>query len=362
MTPSIRVLLIDADEEHHAVATNVIVHEGRPARCRLDCVASVKEAVPALTGGDVDVVLINSALDGEAARTLLQLAARTDDPPGIVVVTRSSPDLEPGRTDRAAPGDATRDALQLHACLGQLERATAALREAMLDRDRLLDELNKVRRAEREARATLSHQLRNPLSPIVNCIALLRQSALPALSRELLELIEREVQQVLRVVDRGLNGSGDPSGSVSRTGRTALPARQSADERLDAAEPEGPPPRVLVVDDNHEAADTLAALLTLQGFLTEVCYDGRTAVEAASRVRPDAAIVDIALPVLDGHRVAQALRALPGGERLRLIALTGYGQMHDRERSRAAGFDAHVVKPVAFPVLKALLDDRPWAR
>jgi two-component system CheB/CheR fusion protein len=103
---------------------------------------------------------------------------------------------------------------------------------------------------------------------------------------------------------------------------------------------------VLVVDDNRDAADLLGDILSSAGHVPFVTYDGPTALAAAVNVRPAVALLDIGLPVMDGYELAQRLRALPGLERLVLIAVTGYGQEQDRSKTHEAGFDTHLVKPI----------------
>jgi len=115
-----------------------------------------------------------------------------------------------------------------------------------------------------------------------------------------------------------------------------------------------PRTRILVVDDNIDAADTLAELLLAYGHDVRRAYDGYRALESARAFRPQVAIVDIGMPVMDGYEVAQELSSW--AERPYLIAVTGYGQDHDRERSQAAGFDRHLVKPVDLTQLLACLD------
>jgi len=122
------------------------------------------------------------------------------------------------------------------------------------------------------------------------------------------------------------------------------------------AVPLGAPRRVLVADDNHDAADSLAMLLALRGHETRTAYDGEDALAVAAEFHPDVAIVDLGMPKLDGYEVARRLRADGHGGELRLIALTGWGQDSDRRRARDAGFDAHLVKPVEPTVLEEALE------
>jgi PAS domain S-box-containing protein len=116
-----------------------------------------------------------------------------------------------------------------------------------------------------------------------------------------------------------------------------------------------PPRRVLVVDDNADAADSLAALLNLQGHETQAVYSGQEALERLDSFRPDIALIDIGLPKMNGYELAQRLRARPNPAELRLVAITGYGQVEDRERAKAAGFDDHFIKPVDVPALERAL-------
>lgn len=116
--------------------------------------------------------------------------------------------------------------------------------------------------------------------------------------------------------------------------------------------------RILVVDDNRDAAESLALLLGFHGHETHTAHDGLAAVKAASQLDPDVILMDIGLPRLNGYEAARRIREQQNrGRRLVLVALTGWGQEEDRRRSRAAGFDAHVVKPVDEAVLRRLLAD-----
>ncbi|HZT81667.1 MAG TPA: ATP-binding protein [Gemmataceae bacterium] len=117
--------------------------------------------------------------------------------------------------------------------------------------------------------------------------------------------------------------------------------------------------RVLVVEDNRDAADSLAVLLRLAGHEVRVAYDGPSALAEAPRFRPDVILLDIGLPRLDGCEVARQLRRQTGLQDVLLVALTGFGQEQDRRRSREAGFDAHFVKPVDFAALQAVLARPP---
>jgi two-component system CheB/CheR fusion protein len=113
--------------------------------------------------------------------------------------------------------------------------------------------------------------------------------------------------------------------------------------------------RILVVDDNLHSAESLAVLVKLWGHEARVAHDGPEAIEVALEFRPHVMLLDIGLPRLDGYKVARRLRQEPGLDDLLLIAMTGYGQDEDRRRSREAGFDHHLVKPVDLTRLEAML-------
>jgi PAS domain S-box-containing protein len=113
--------------------------------------------------------------------------------------------------------------------------------------------------------------------------------------------------------------------------------------------------RILVVDDNQDSADSLAMLMELHGHDVSIAHDGQSALESAEQERPDVVLLDIGLPVLNGHDVCRRIRQQPWGQGMVLIALTGWGQDEDRRRSQEAGFDGHLVKPVDHRRLLALL-------
>jgi len=120
--------------------------------------------------------------------------------------------------------------------------------------------------------------------------------------------------------------------------------------------------RVLVVDDNRDSVETLTLLLEDDGHTVQQAYDGREAVALAATFRPDVVLLDIGLPMLNGYEAARQMRAQPWGTSMTLVALTGWGQDEDRRRSRDAGFDAHLVKPVEYRTLAELLARLAGAR
>jgi CheY-like chemotaxis protein len=120
---------------------------------------------------------------------------------------------------------------------------------------------------------------------------------------------------------------------------------------LDGARPE----RVLVVDDNIDAADSLCLLLEITGHTTRQAHDGPTAIEMSASFQPDVILLDIGLPGLDGYQVARKMRDQEVTAGSLIVAVSGYGQQEDRIKAREAGFDHHLTKPVVFHDLQALL-------
>jgi PAS domain S-box-containing protein len=117
----------------------------------------------------------------------------------------------------------------------------------------------------------------------------------------------------------------------------------------------GPPRRVLVVDDNVDAAESIGKILKLFGHDVRCEYEGRSALSAAREYEPDVIVLDIGLPGMDGYEVARQLRAMKAGKAVRIVAVTGYGQEEDRRRSRESGFDQHLTKPVDPEALQAFV-------
>jgi CheY-like chemotaxis protein len=134
-----------------------------------------------------------------------------------------------------------------------------------------------------------------------------------------------------------------------------MPLLAAAPTVSDSERYRAPGTRVLVVDDNRDAADALSDALSAAGYEVKTAYDGPSALGIAEAFRPRVALLDLGFPVMDGYELARRLGATHSTEGLRLVALTGYGQPLHREQSRAAGFSEHLLKPVDVPTISDLL-------
>jgi CheY-like chemotaxis protein len=113
--------------------------------------------------------------------------------------------------------------------------------------------------------------------------------------------------------------------------------------------------RILVADDNVDAADSLAMILTALGHEVHVAYDGAAALDAANTLHPEVVLLDIGMPTMNGYDVASRIREQPWAGQACLIALTGWGQDDDKDRARSAGFDHHLVKPLELDRIQQIL-------
>ncbi|AEG93986.1 candidate histidine kinase, hybrid [Ramlibacter tataouinensis TTB310] len=172
-----------------------------------------------------------------------------------------------------------------------------------------------------------------------------------------LSLVQRLVQLHGGTVRASSAGPGRGSEFEVRLPNPAAAADVPAEAamRLPAPQPAGPAARVLVVDDNRDAADTLAAWLDVMGCETATAYDGQEGLEKVAAMKPDAVVLDLGMPRLDGWQACERIRQLPGGGEMLLVAVSGWGQERDRQRTARAGFDAHLVKPIAPDALLELV-------
>lgn len=155
------------------------------------------------------------------------------------------------------------------------------------------------------------------------------------------------------------SSAGPGQGSEFKLGFPMLIMESPPERPGDPRPVPSPPPsavqRVMIVDDNVDAAESLAALLEVLGHQTIVLHDGANAVDAVAKERPDLVLLDIGLPGLDGYEIARRLRHTPGVEDTRLVACTGYGREDDIRRINEAGFDQHLIKPVGATDLERIL-------
>jgi CheY-like chemotaxis protein len=212
-------------------------------------------------------------------------------------------------------------------------------------------QLVRIAHDKEERLALLAHELRNPLTPLRNGIEIVRQmsSGNPVLARTT-EMMSRQIVQLVRLVD-DLVGTESTRAAPEPASPPATPVGSADSARL----------RILVADDNADGADSLAMLLQADGHVVLTAPDGRRAIEAAEAFRPDLILMDVAMPNLDGLEATREIRSRPWGHGIRIIALTAWGQDAERRRTREAGMDAHLVKPVAPEALAAVLRDR-WVR
>jgi len=175
-----------------------------------------------------------------------------------------------------------------------------------------------------------------------------------------LTLVRRLVDMHGGRVEAASEGPGRGSEFTIRLPRLAVDAAEpGAEPALEAPEgPPGPARRVLVVDDQPDSTDSLALFLRLRGHEVYTASDGPGALEEFARCQPEVVFLDLGLPGMSGYDVARRLRAMPEAREVRLVAVTGYGTEADRERTRAAGFDVHLAKPVDPLAVEELLTAR----
>lgn len=175
-----------------------------------------------------------------------------------------------------------------------------------------------------------------------------------------LSLVKRLVEMHAGSVTAHSEGQGRGSEFVVR-----LPLLIEKPEVMKAVESPDEPVmsivrRILVVDDNRDAASSLAMLLKMMGNDTHMAHDGAEAVKQAVEYKPDVMLLDIGLPKMNGYEACRAIREQPWGKQITIVALTGWGQEEDRRKSTEAGFDDHLVKPVSpAALIKLLADSQP---
>lgn len=174
-----------------------------------------------------------------------------------------------------------------------------------------------------------------------------------------LALVKRLVEMHEGEVSAGANPTGQGSEFLVRLPLMTVPKelKNSTGATTGSSATEGPM-RVLVVDDNHDSAETQSLLLQLLGNEVSVAHDGEEALKMAIDLKPDVVLLDIGLPKMNGYEVARHIRLQPWGSSPLLVAITGWGQAEDKDLSRQAGFDHHLVKPVEPDALLKLIEKR----
>ena len=172
-----------------------------------------------------------------------------------------------------------------------------------------------------------------------------------ALARQLIKLHAGSIE---------VTSAGPDTGSEFVVSLPLLPQAEATAPALDPAINDAPAghKRVLVVDDNRDAAESLAMIIEMSGCEVALAYDGLQALQIIATFKPQLAFMDIGMPGMDGYEVAQRVRAMPSGSDIALVALTGWGQAEDKKRAHAAGFDEHLTKPVDPDTLDSVLSLR----
>ncbi len=174
-----------------------------------------------------------------------------------------------------------------------------------------------------------------------------------------LTLVRTLVQMHDGTVDARSAGVGQGSEFVVTLPVAALPEQTDKAPLTSSEANVSAPRRILVVDDNRDAADSLAELLRGLGHEVAVAYDAGGAVDGTSRFRPDTVLLDIGMPLVDGYVAARRIREQPHGAHILLVAMTGWGQPQDKRRTFEAGFDVHLVKPVSLDALLGVFASCP---
>lgn len=205
--------------------------------------------------------------------------------------------------------------------------------------------------------AELGHELRNQLVSMTMVLDLLKRARHePEQIDAIIPMLDKDLTRLKRFVEQQLDSQELTEGAL------ASGATDSQDDATVAASSTNSSPerrRVLVVDDNVDAADSLCLVLEARGHESQAAYDGAEALDKLEAFAADVVLLDIGLPQMDGLEVARRIRSTARGKEITLVAVTGWGQDEDRQRTTEAGFDAHLTKPVDSALLVELISRHP---
>ncbi len=272
--------------------------------------------------------------------------------------------------------------------LHDIERARAAGADPLRATVELVEDLSGAgssavwtRHREEEFRRSLAHKLRNPLAPVVTCLQIL-QSRAPQdrLLHHALNLMDRQLTCLMQLLDdlsgAHRNGAVDPTPEAQPRWSSlinsedekpdGLNGNRACDGALDGVRDEmhdsvnhqaslNLKHRVLIVDDNPDAAEALRLLLCIKGFEVFTASDGLEAIQCTKDYAPEVILMDLEMPAMDGCEAARRIHAMPECESIPIVALTGLDHDSDRERSHQSGMVEHLVKPVEVTAVQELL-------
>ena len=237
--------------------------------------------------------------------------------------------------------------------------------------DPAIEQVTQADRLPRQDLATvLAHELRNPLAPIAAAAEILLRQSPNEQVRQLGCIIKRNADQLRRLIDDLVQTTSASASPLSFFSPPLDPPEADAqcfvqhvlpfeaDGRAMSSQVQASRDdlRILVVDDNRDAARLLGLFLQSLGHCVRVMIEPLAAIELASSFEPQVALLDIGLPGIDGHELARRLRRLPGIPGLRLAAVTAYSQSHDRQAAVTAGFEQYFVKPLDVQALQSWLE------
>ena len=202
--------------------------------------------------------------------------------------------------------------------------------------------------------ANVARELRAPLVPLRNSVSVLKLTTSDERSQHALQLMERQLMRLTRMIDDLGGGKAGTAGKLSvgsqLEGESVAATREQKVVPITSTDL----PRILIVDDNRDAAESLGLLLQMLGASVFVADDGPSALRAVQSFKPAVVMLDLGMPGMDGFEVASRIREREEWNSITLIALTGWGKESDRSFIQAAGFAHHVVKPAEIGVLQEL--------